>query len=156
MGILWFRVVWLAENTLILGVQDHSGSIVRLGFNLWLVSSFYIGYFGLRIKTKNPYIIIEAHIYNYASVTKIEIYASNSANSCKVVETDLEHNATPSFSLWATANRDSDGYFIFWANLYHHWFGSFFIHLLDNTGESEVTAGSADRQDSGSIKVYQQ
>ena len=141
---------------MILGVQDHSGSIVRLGFNLWLVSSFYIGFFGLKIKTKNPYIIIEAHIYNYASVTKIEIYASNSANRCKVVETDLVHNATPSFSLWATADRDSDGYYIFWVNMYHHWFGSFCIHLLDNTGESEVTAGSADRQDSGSIKVYQQ
>lgn len=141
---------------LILGVQGHSETIVRLGFNLWLVSSFYIGNFGLKIKTKNPCIIIEAHIYNYSSVTKIEIYASNSANSCKVVETDLSHNYTPSFSLWATANRDSDGYFIFWANLYNHWFGSFFIHLLDNTGESEVTAGSADRQDSGSIKVYQQ
>ena len=144
------------EDYIILGVQDNSGEIVRLNPNLWSVSSFYINYSGLKIKTTSPFLIIEANIYNYSSVTKIEIYASNSANGCKVVETDLGHNATPSFSLWATSISDADGFYYFWLNMYYHWFGSFFIHIIGTTGLSDVKFVGANHQDSGAIKVYQQ
>ena len=139
----------------LLGVQDHSETIVRLGCNLWSASILNWAYSGLKIKTTYPYIIIEAHIYNYASVTKTEIYASNSANACKIVDTSLVNNGNPSFSLWATPNSDPEGYYTFWINMYYHWTGSLLIYLLANSMESEVESVRADTQDSGAIKVYQ-
>ena len=136
-------------------VQGHSETIVRLGCNLWSASNLYWAYSGLKIKTTYPYIIIEAHIYNYASVTKTEIYASNSANACKIVDTSLVNNGNSSFSLWATPNSDPEGYYTFWINMYYHWTGSLLIYLLANSMESEVEFVGADSQDSGAIKVYQ-
>ena len=145
----------LSEYASLLGVQDHSETIVRLGCNLWSASILNWAYSGLKIKTTYPYIIIEAHIYNYASVTKTEIYASNSANACKIVDTSLVNNGNPSFSLWATPNSDPEGYYTFWINMYYHWTGSLLIYLLANSMESEVESVRADTQDSGAIKVYQ-
>ncbi len=149
-------MVWMEQECdrlmLYLGVQDLSGDIVRLGLNLWLATNLYWGCRGLKIKTKMQYIIIEGHIYNYASVSKIEIYASNS--TCKEVETFLQNTGNPSYSLWATPNSDSDGYFTFWLNMYYHWTGPLLIYLLDGSGDSEVEFVRDDTQDSGAIKVH--